>query len=74
VEGFKARRRNWVWKGIAARLLVTHSGLTQRECATWIGLRAGSAVGYQMKQAERELAVNKKLARSVARVAARCRE
>jgi putative transposase len=70
-EGLKARRRNWVWKGIAAKLLVIHSGLTQRDCATWIGLRAGSAVGRQMEQAERELAVNKNLARRVARVAAR---
>jgi hypothetical protein len=70
-EGLKARRRNWAWKGIAAKLLVTHSGLTQRDCATWIGLRAGSAVGRQMEQAERELAVNKDLAYQVARVTAR---
>jgi REP element-mobilizing transposase RayT len=71
VEGLKERRRNWTWKGIAAKLLVTHSGLTQRDCADWLGVRAGSTVGYQMEKAERELAVNKDLAHQVARVTAR---
>jgi hypothetical protein len=71
VEGIKTRRRNWAGKGIAAKLLVAHSGLTQRDCAAWLGMRAGSAVGYQKELAERELAGNKDLARQVVRVVAR---
>jgi hypothetical protein len=55
----------------AAKLLVAHSGLTQRDCAAWLGVRAGSAVGYQMELAARELAGNKDLARQMVRVAAR---
>jgi len=72
VEGLKVRRRNWIWKGIAAKLLVAHSGLTQRECGRWLGLRAGSSVGSQMLEAERQLAGDKVLARRVASITARC--
>ena len=68
VEGLKARRRNWIWKGIAARLLVTHAGITRRECAARLGLRAGSVVGYQIKRVGVVLEADAKLARKVARL------
>lgn len=68
VEGLKARRRNWIWKGIAARLLVTQAGLTRRECAGWLGVRAGSVVGYQIKRAGVVLEADARLARRVARL------
>lgn len=68
VEGLKARRRNWIWKGIAARLLVTQSGITRRECADWLGVRAGSVVGYQIKRARVVLEADARLARRVARL------
>ena len=68
VEGLKARRRNWIWKGIAARLLVTHAGLTRRECAGWLGVRAGSVVGYQIKRAGVFLEADARLARRVTRL------
>jgi putative transposase len=67
-EGLKTRRRNWVWKGIAARLLVMRAGLTRRDAARWLGLHAGSAVGYQIEQAARKLDADTQLARRVARL------
>ena len=68
VEGLKARRRNGIWKGVAARLLVTQAGLTRRECAGWLGVQAGSAVGYQIKRVGVVLKADARLARRVARL------
>ena len=68
VEGLKARRRSWIWKGIAAMLLVTQAGLTRRECAHWLGVRAGAVVSYQIKRAGVMLKANARLARRVARL------
>ena len=65
VEGLGARRRGWKWKGIAARLLVKHVGQTRRDCARLLGLKAGSAVSYQMRQAEQAMDADAKLARVV---------
>jgi len=71
-EGLLRRHRGWEWKGIAARLLVMECGLTQRDCAQKLGLRSGSAVSYQMRKAGDALAVNKQLARAMARIMALC--
>ncbi|MDD5678804.1 MAG: transposase [Kiritimatiellae bacterium] len=68
VEGLKARKRGGIWKGIAAKLLLTHSGLTRRQCARWIGILAGSAVSYQIKQAEVRLKTDLRLAQRVMRM------
>ena len=68
VEGLKARRRDGIWKGIAARLLVTQAGITRRECAHWLGVRAGSAAGYQIKRAGVVLKADARLARRVVRL------
>ncbi len=65
-EGLKARSRHEIWKGIAAKLLVTHAGITRRECAHWLGLSYGSSVGYQIKLANINLISNTKIARKVA--------
>jgi len=72
VADLKARRRSCIWKGIAAKLLVTQAGMTRRECAPWLGVRFGSAVGYQIKHAEGMLKSDARLARKVARMESRC--
>ena len=71
VAGLKARRRNSIWKGIGARLLVRHAGLTERECAGRLGLKAGSAVSYQIKKAGTVLETDAALARCVAHMESR---
>lgn len=68
VAGLKARRRGGIWKGIAARLLLTHAGITRRACAHWLGMLSGSAVSYQIKQVEVALKADLRLARKVARL------
>ena len=68
VEGLKTRQRGWIWKRIAAKLLVTQAGITRRECAHWLGVRAGSAVGYQIKRVGVVLTADARLARRVARL------
>jgi len=64
----KEQRRDWVWKGIAARLLCKHGGLTQRECAALLGLRTGSAVSYQVRQAGQFLRKDQRLAKACGRL------
>ena len=55
------RRRNWIWKGVVAHMLVKHAGLTRRDCARILGLNASSVVTYQMKQAANAMATDVKL-------------
>ncbi len=55
-EAIVAHRRGQAWKGIAAWLLVKHSGLTRRDVARVLGLRSGSGVSYQIKLATQALA------------------
>ena len=57
--------------GIAAELLVTQAGMTRRECAPWLGVSFGSAVGYQIKHAEVLRKSDARLAKSVARLESR---
>ncbi len=66
--GLKERRRDWAWKGIAARMLCKHGGLTQRDCVTRLGLRTGSAVSYQIRQAGQTLMKDQQLATTVERL------
>ena len=68
VVELKSRRRDGTWKGIAARLLVTQAGITRRACAHWLGVRSGSAVGYQIKRAGVVLKADARLALKVARL------
>jgi len=65
VADLKAQRRDCIWKGIAAKLLVTQAGMTQRECAQWLGVRFGSAVAYQIERADVALKTDARLARKV---------
>lgn len=68
VAGLGARRRGGKWKGIAALLLVKHVGLTRRDCVRWLGLKAGSGVSYQMRQAGQALEADATLARVMERL------
>ena len=73
VARLMARQRDCIWKGIAAKLLVTQAGMTRRECAQRLGVRFGSAVGYQIKRAEMVLKADERLARRVARLESQCK-
>ncbi len=68
VESFRKRRRNSVLRGIAARLLIKYSGVTQRTAAELLGLGTGAAVSVQMRNAGAVLAEDKRLSREVAAV------
>ena len=46
------RRRNSPFKALTALLLVRHAGLTQRDIAPLLGLRAGSSVSCQIRRLE----------------------
>jgi len=43
------RKRDSRWRAVAARMLCTHGGLTQREAATVLGLGTGVAVSCQLR-------------------------
>jgi len=73
VAGLKTRRRNSIWKGVAAKLLVAQAGMTRRECAQWLGLKVGSAASYQIKRAEAMLRDDARLARRVTRLELQCK-
>lgn len=73
VAELKTRRRDLIWKGVAAKLLVTQAGMTRRKCAQWLGLKVGSAVSYQIKRAETMLQVDARLTRRVARLESQCK-
>jgi len=49
---FKRRRRNSALRGVAARLLVKYSGLTQREVAALLGVGTGAAVSTQIRKVQ----------------------
>jgi len=68
VDDLKDQRRRWPWKGIAALLLVKHTGLTRRDVAPLVGLNGGSAVNYQITQAEQILGNDKDLCNRMARL------
>jgi hypothetical protein len=66
IENLKVpQQRNWVWRGLAARLLVKHAGLTRRAVAPLIGLKGGAAVGYQIAQTEERLRTDDKFSACV---------
>ena len=68
VDDLKDQRRSWPWKGIAALLLVKHTGLTRRDVAPFVGLNGGSTVTYQITQAEQALSQDKDLRNRIARL------
>ena len=61
VEEFRKHRRNSVLRGIAAKLLIRYSGLTQREVAGVLGLATGASISVQMRRAGAELVENRGL-------------
>ena len=51
-DELKKRRRAWIWRSLAARLLCAQAGLTRRACAKTLGLSSGAAVSYHVRQAD----------------------
>jgi putative transposase len=68
VDSILARRRGQVWKGIAACLMVKHTGMTRRDVARVLGLGGGSGVSYQIKLARQALANDSRLANRIQRL------
>ena len=62
---FNERRRNSVLRGIGARVLCRHAGLTQRSAAAVLGVRTGAAVGLQLRAIEVRLQHDSRLRRQV---------
>jgi len=50
VEELSRRRRESPLKAVAARMLVRHAGLTQRDIAPLLGLQSGSSVNCQLRR------------------------
>lgn len=70
VGAFRQRRRQSALRGVAARALVTYSGLTQREIATVLGMGTGAAVSVHLRTLAARLAMDRDLRRRIARVEA----
>lgn len=49
------RRGGGTYRGLAARLLIRHGGLTQREAASYFGVTTGAAISIRIKEAEQPL-------------------
>lgn len=47
---FRERRRNSDLRGVAAHTLCRQAGLTQRQAASVLGMRGGSAVAFQIQR------------------------
>lgn len=73
VEEFRRRRRNSPLRGIAARLLVKYSALTQREAAVILGVRTGSAVSAQIRMSQARASADGRIRERIARVEERLR-
>ncbi len=67
-ECFRQRRRNSVLRGVAARCLCKHAGLTQREAAAVLGMGSGAAVGRQLRKMAGLLGSDRQLKGMVAEV------
>lgn len=65
---------NWVWKGVAAQMLVKYADLTRRDCAVFIGVKGGMPVNYQMRQAEEKIKSDVKLSKIVSQLGLRLYE
>ncbi len=67
-DDVRRRRRGTMDRAIAARMLLKHAWMNQREIARALCLRTGSAVSYQLLKLERELVSDRKLKSTLARV------
>ena len=65
-ECFRRRRRDSALRGVAARCLCKHAGLTQREAAAVLGMCSGAAVSHQLRKAAGLLQSDPKLRDMVA--------
>jgi hypothetical protein len=74
VEEFSRHRRNSVLRGIAGRLLIRYSGLTQRTVAELLGVATGASISVQMRRAGEALAADRVLSRQVDKAMGRLAE
>lgn len=65
---FLERRRNSPLRSVAARMLCTYGGLTQRETADVLGIGTGAAVGQQLRALESCVCADRRLGRRVAQL------
>jgi hypothetical protein len=62
------QRKGSVVRPIAARMLCTYAGLTQREVASELKLATGAAVSMQLRRLREMLETDEKIARKVRRI------
>jgi putative transposase len=67
-EELQKRRRDWIWRGVAASLLCKRAGLTRRACAALLGLKSGAAVSYHVLKADGKMASDKRLVSQITKI------
>lgn len=65
---FLVCRRNSVLRGVAARMLCKHAGLTQRAAAKELHVGSGAAVGKQQQKLAQEMVHDRRLRRRVGEI------
>ena len=66
VSDLQVRRRDSLLRGVAARCLCRHAGLTQRAAAAALNMGSGAAVSHQLRKLSEAQQADKKLARRLA--------
>lgn len=62
------KRRDGLWRGLAAYALVRKAGLTQQEAAVQLALKTGAAVSYLIRRLKTRMQEDEALARRVDRL------
>jgi putative transposase len=65
---FNERRRNSDLRGVAARVLCRHAGLTHREAAAVLGMGTGAAAGQQIQRLDARMRTDPNLRRRVTKI------
>lgn len=65
-DEFQRRRRNSSLRGVAARFLCRHAGLTQRAAAEVLKIGSGAAVSHQLRKLAADVGQDRRLRRLVA--------
>jgi REP element-mobilizing transposase RayT len=73
-EELQKRRRDCIWRGVAAGLLCKRAGLTRRACAELLGLRSGAAVSYHVLKVENKTTSDKRLVSQIAKIEKRIKK
>ena len=67
----RQRRGGGLYRGLAARLLVKHSAMRQREVAHLLGVGTGAAISIRIREAEKALEADPSLRRKIQRAGKR---